>query len=243
MIDRALRETVRVVLHLVQTARTEDAVVADTGARRGGPESLLLLRQESRMDATDPRTMYLILGAIIVALIAVGAWIYAQRARSRRLEQRFGPEYKRAVDEMGSRTKGEAELASREKRVQKLDIVPLPPAEAARFDQSWKALQARFVDNPKGVLADADRLVRELMQARGYPMADFDRLAADISVHHPTVVDHYRAAQAIAQRDRQGQADTEELRKAVVHYRALFQELLEVEQAPRVQRETSEMRT
>ncbi|MEO8654705.1 MAG: hypothetical protein ABI409_11335, partial [Ramlibacter sp.] len=99
-----------------------------------------------------------------------------------------------------------------------------------RFGQEWKALQGRFVDNPKGVLVDADRLVRELMLKRGYPMGDFERRAADISVDHPSVVDHYRAAQAIALRDRRGEADTEELRKAVVHYRALFDDLLEVGQ-------------
>jgi hypothetical protein len=195
------------------------------------------------MEVTDPRTMNLIVAAILIALVAVGAWICAHKTRSRRLEKRFGPEYQRTVSEMGSRSKAEAELANREKRVQKLDIVPLAPADAARFDQAWKAIQVRFVDNPKGVLADADRLVRELMQARGYPMADFDRQAADISVDHPMVVDRYRAAQAVTQRDRQGQADTEELRKAVVHYRALFEELLEVEPPQREQLKPTQMRT
>jgi hypothetical protein len=195
------------------------------------------------MEALDPRTTNLIVAAIVIALIAIGGWMYARRSRSERLEKRFGPEYQRAVEATGSRSKAEAELASRERRVQKLEIVPLAPAEAARFDRDWKALQGRFVDSPKGVLAEADRLVRDLMAARGYPMADFDRRAADISVHHPTVVDHYRAAQAIAERDRQGQADTEELRKAVVHYRALFHELLEVRQPQPTEHETSEMRS
>jgi hypothetical protein len=109
----------------------------------------------------------------------------------------------------------------------------LAPEEAARFSQAWKTLQGRFVDNPKGVLIEADQLVRELMQLRGYPMGDFERRAADISVDHPAVVDHYRAAQAIAMRDRRGEADTEELRRAVVHYRALFDELLEVDPGQR----------
>jgi hypothetical protein len=104
----------------------------------------------------------------------------------------------------------------------------LAPPDAARFTQAWNALQSRFVDDPKGVVVQADQVVRELMLKRGYPMGDFERRAADISVDHPTVVETYRAAQAIAVRDQRGQADTEELRKAVVHYRALFDELLEV---------------
>jgi hypothetical protein len=104
----------------------------------------------------------------------------------------------------------------------------LAPAEAARFSEAWKDLQGRFVDNPKGTVVQADQLVRELMLKRGYPMGDFEHCAADISVDHPEVVAHYRVAQAIAVRDERGEADTEELREAVVHYRALFDELLEV---------------
>jgi hypothetical protein len=184
------------------------------------------------MNTMDTQTMTL-LAVVILALVAVGAWLYTRKRQSDRLIQRFGPEYGRTVDDLGSRTKAESELREREKRVQKLDIVPLAPEEAARFGEAWKTLQGRFVDNPKGVLIEADQLVRELMQMRGYPMGDFERRAADISVHHPAVVDHYRAAQAIAMRDRRGEADTEELRKAVVHYRALFDELLEVDQGQR----------
>jgi hypothetical protein len=121
-------------------------------------------------------------------------------------------------------------LRARQKRVEQLNIVPLSPADASRFRESWKALQARFVDNPQGSLAEAHRLVSELMDKRGYPMADFERRAADISVDHPAVVQHYRAAHEITLKDRDGQADTEGLRQAIVHYRALFGELLEVEQ-------------
>jgi hypothetical protein len=167
--------------------------------------------------------------AIIVALIAVAAWLLFQKKQSKTLEQRFGPEYGRTVDELGSRPKAEAELKSRQKRVEKFNIVPLSAADAARFSQAWRALQGRFVDNPKGVLQEADTLVQELMQKRGYPMADFEGRAADISVDHPAVVEHYRAAQGIAIRDQRGEADTEEMRRAVVHYRALFDELLEVQ--------------
>jgi len=132
------------------------------------------------------------------------------------------------VNELGSRTKGESELKAREKRVERLEILPLAPSEAARFTEAWRALQSRFVDNPKGVVVEAEQLVRELMEKRGYPMGDFERRAGDISVDHSDVVANYRSAQAIALRDQKGMADTEELRKAVVHYRALFDELLEV---------------
>jgi hypothetical protein len=192
--------------------------------------------------STDPQTLTLIAGLLVLVVIAVAAWLVYQRMRTRRLEERFGPEYRRAVDQMGSRTKAEAELETRQKRVEKLRIVPLSPADAARFDQAWKALQGRFVDNPKGVLAEADQLVRELMLKRGYPMGDFERRAADISVDHPGVVNHYRAAQAIALRDQREEADTEDLRKAVVHYRALFNELLEVSEPQPMQHKHVEVR-
>jgi hypothetical protein len=165
---------------------------------------------------------------LIVAVGAIVAWVVMQRQRTQRLQQRFGPEYARTVDKFGGRTKAEAELTKREQRVARLNITPLAPADAARFSQAWNALQSRFIDNPKGVVGQADHLVRELMVKRGYPMGDFERRAADISVDHPGVVTTYRAAQAIAVRDERGDADTEELRKAVVHYRTLFDELLEV---------------
>jgi hypothetical protein len=179
---------------------------------------------------------YIFLGVLISSLICVVVWAYVlqKRKHSRRLQQRFGPEYDRAVNELGDRSKAEAELEAREKRVERLDIVALAPADAVKFNQAWSALQSRFVDNPKGVVVQADRLVYELMAKRGYPMGDFERRAADISVDHPAVVSNYRTARAIALRDERGEADTEELRKAVVHYRALFQELLEVRPEQRV---------
>jgi hypothetical protein len=180
------------------------------------------------MGNMDPQTSMILAGVILTALIAIAGWLAFRRNESHRLERRFGPEYGRAVDELGSRDKAEAELKARERRVKQFHIVPLVPADASRFSQQWKALQARFVDNPKGVVSEADVLVRELMQKRGYPMADFDRLSADLSVDYPTVVEHYRAGRSIAERDHRGEADTEELRKAVVHYRTLFDELLEV---------------
>jgi len=187
------------------------------------------------MDTMDTQAWSVLVGVVIIALIAIAALVVYRKRQSHRLEQRFGPEYRRAVNDLGSRNKAEAELMAREKRVEKLAILPLAPADAERFSQAWKALQGRFVDNPKGALMEADQLVRDLMLKRGYPMGDFERRAADISVDHPNVVEHYRAAQAIATLDQRGEADTEELRKAVVHYRALFDELLEVrpvKQAP-----------
>lgn len=174
-----------------------------------------------------------IAAVVLLVLVAVAAWLWSRKQQSKRLEQRFGPEYEHAVHRHGDVTKAEADLRAREKRVEKLHIVPLAPADAAHFSQAWRGLQARFIDNPKGALMEADQLVRELMLRRGYPMGDFEHRAADISVHHPAVVEHYRAAQAIALRDHRGEADTEDLRRAVVHYRALFDDLLEVGEPPR----------
>jgi hypothetical protein len=178
---------------------------------------------------TTPINWIIVTGVLVAALVAVAAWLISRRQKqSQRLQERFGPEYGRAVDELGGRTKAESELRAREKRVEGLNITPLAQAEAERFSQAWNTLQGRFVDNPKEVVLQADQLVRDLMQKRGYPMGDFERRAADISVDHPAVVENYRAAQAIAARDQRTETNTEELRKAVVHYRALFDELLEV---------------
>ena len=184
------------------------------------------------METIDSQTWIIIAAAVVLGLVVIGAWFFYRKKQSQKLsyklQERFGPEYDRTVNELGSRTKGESELKAREKRVERLEILPLAPSEAARFTEAWDALQGRFVDNPKGVIVQAEQLVRELMEKRGYPMGDFERRAGDISVDHPDVVANYRSAQAIALRDQKGTADTEELRKAVVHYRALFDELLEV---------------
>ncbi len=179
------------------------------------------------METLDTQSWIILAAVVALGLVAIGAWFY-RRKQSHNLQERFGPEYGRTVSELGGRTKGESELKAREKRVERLEILPLAPPEAARFSEAWQALQGRFVDNPKGVVVQAEQLVRELMEKRGYPMGDFERRAGDISVDHPDVVANYRSAQAIALRDQRGSADTEELRRAVVHYRALFDELLEV---------------
>ncbi len=184
------------------------------------------------MDMANTQT-WIILGAVgVLILIAYSAWSFYQKKRSRGLKERFGPEYGRTVEQLGSQSKAESELNARAKRVAGFNLLPLEPAEAARFSAAWLTLQSRFIDDPKGVLMQADHLVRELMGKRGYPVGDFEHRAADISVDHPLVVEHFRAAQAIGTRNARGEADTEELRKAVVHYRALFDELLEVRVAP-----------
>jgi hypothetical protein len=176
----------------------------------------------------DPNVMYGLL--IVLVLLAIATFMHFRRHQSHVLEKRFGPEYGRTVDTLGSRPKAEAELKARQKRVDKLQLVPLTAADAQRFREQWKTLQLRFVDDPQGALANADQLVGELMQRRGYPMADFDLSAADISVDHPQVVGHYRAAHEIALQNQRGESDTEEIRQAVVHYRALFADLLETDE-------------
>jgi hypothetical protein len=181
------------------------------------------------MNLNSPQTLIVAAVVIVALIVAVGFIVREQRRRqSLRLQRQFGPEYSRVVETAGDRSKAEAELLSREKRVARLKIMPLSPSDAARFSDAWGTLQTRFVDNPRGTVVEADRLVRDLMIKRGYPMADFEHRAADISVDHPQLVETYRAAQTIAARDERGEASTEELRKAVVYYRALFDELLEV---------------
>ncbi|HEX2967011.1 MAG TPA: hypothetical protein VHO84_14585 [Syntrophorhabdaceae bacterium] len=180
------------------------------------------------MPAVDTRTWLIIAAIVIAALIILVAWLSYKRNQSRKLQKRFGPEYGKSVHDLGSRTKAEAELKAREQRVEQLNLVPLDPSDVERFRETWEELQGHFVDSPKNTVSQADELVMELMSKRGYPMTDFERRAADISVNHPSVVTRYRAAQAIAVRNELGQADTEELREALVHYRALFNELLEV---------------
>jgi hypothetical protein len=154
------------------------------------------------MNTIAPQTWIMFIGVVVLVVIALAAWlIHRRKKQSRRLQKDFGPEYDRSVSDLGSRAKAESELKAREKRVEGLTIVPLAPSEAARFSQTWQDLQGRFVDNPKGAVVQADQLVRELMLKRGYPMGDFERRAADISVDHPQVLEHYRAAQATVVRD------------------------------------------
>jgi FtsZ-interacting cell division protein ZipA len=177
---------------------------------------------------------------VIVVITVLLVWLYLRKRRSTtaELRKRFGPEYERAVQTHGSERRAEAKLVDREKRVEKLKIRDLDPAEREHFMGQWQTVQSRFVDYPKGAVTEADELVSLLMQTRGYPVADFDQRAADISVDHPRVVDHYRSAREIASRLRKGEASTEDLRTAMIHYRSLFEELVQV-QTPGGKREVA----
>jgi hypothetical protein len=166
--------------------------------------------------------------AVVVAIAAVVAWLMWQRQRSSRLRQRFGPEYAHEVNRSGDVRRAEAELAAREKRVARLQIRPLPPEDAQRFAHAWRTIQTQFVDDPRSAVREADKVVGEVMHARGYPVGDFEQQVADISVDHPDVVINYRAARDIAEAHARGDASTEDVRQAMVHYRALFQDLLEL---------------
>lgn len=168
----------------------------------------------------------LIIVAVAAILIAVGGWFLYNKRRSEQLRTRFGSEYDRQVEEQGSRSKAEADLAEREKRVSKLTIQPLSPADQDRFLDRWTKVQATFVDDPERSIDYADALVAEAMSARGYPVSDFEQRAGDISVDHPNVVQHYRAGHDIAVRHSRGEASTDDLRQALIHYRALFEELV-----------------
>jgi hypothetical protein len=172
----------------------------------------------------DPKNIVIIVIAI-VAVLAI-AWIVMRKRRTEALRRRFGPEYERTVRQHGP-SQGETVLAEREKRVEKFSIRELDVDEREHFVTEWRLVQSRFVDDPKGAVSDADALVSKLMQARGYPMSDFEQRAADISVDHPRVVANYRAAHEIALRHRRGEASTEDLRNAIIYYRSLFDELLQ----------------
>ena len=165
---------------------------------------------------------------VIIAIVAVAfAIIVSLRTRTRKLRSRFGPEYDRVVSEQGSTLKAERELAHREKRVSNFNIRRLSDQESDQFAREWRSTQEKFVDDPRGAVAEADRLVHRTMKARGYPIGgEFDGRAADLSVDHPLVVEHYRAAHEIALRDERNGTSTEDLRLAMKHYRALFEDLL-----------------
>jgi FtsZ-interacting cell division protein ZipA len=186
----------------------------------------------------DTNTWIVIVTLLVGVIIFLAALLITQKRRSQQLQSRFGPEYDRAVRQYGDQRHAEEELAARERRVTRFRIVPLSRDDAARFAEAWQAVQNRFVDDPNAAVQEADRKVRELMQRRGYPMSDFEQQAADLSVDHPSVVENYRAAHQIALRNEGGTASTEELRKAVIHYRAIFDELLEVSKVRRDVRES-----
>src|SRR5580704_7249003 len=179
------------------------------------------------LDLLDPKLI--VLAAVVILVVAVLVWLYVRKRRrtTAGLRQKFGPEYDRAVLTHGSERKAESKLEDREKRVDKLKIRDLDSTEHERFSKRWKSVQAGFVDSPKGAVTEADDLVSSVMKARGYPVSDFDQRAADISVDHPKVVQNYRSAHEIALRLGKDQATTEDLRTAMIHYRSLFEELVQ----------------
>jgi hypothetical protein len=172
--------------------------------------------------------MAIVIVAIIVIALIVAALIFTRQRRSQQLQQGFGPEYERTVEERGGdRREAEAELRERQQRRQQFEIRELEPAARDRYAERWRAAQRRFVDEPAPAVGEADALVMEVMRDRGYPVADeFEQRAADVSVDHPEVVEHYRAAHDISGRATAGDASTEDLRQAMVHFRALFVDLL-----------------
>jgi hypothetical protein len=169
----------------------------------------------------------LILIVIVAGIVLVAGFWFTRRSRRRQeLKGRFGSEYDRTIETTGSRSEGEKELTEREKRVELLQLTELDPRETQRFGDEWRNTQGRFVDNPAASIQEADSLVQEVMTARGYPITNFEQQAADISVDHPNVLNNYRAAHAIAEENAVEPASTEDLRQAMIHYRALFDELL-----------------
>ncbi|ORA33906.1 hypothetical protein [Mycobacterium aquaticum] len=163
---------------------------------------------------------------IIVVLAVIAGASMMRKKRSDRLREQFGPEYERAVDTAGGQRAAEKELLARERKHNKLDISELTPQSRARYEQAWEATQAGFVDNPSKAVSEADRLVTEVLRERGYPIDDFEQRAADISVDHPKVVEHYRAGHILHLAQERGEIGTEAQREAIVHYRTLFEELL-----------------
>ena len=181
------------------------------------------------MDITTlgPTELALIIGLAVIVIAGIAAWLFFRKRRTRKLRTKFGgAEYDRAVKEDGNRRHAEAGLKERTERVESLNIRPLAPGDRTRFVESWSRVQARFVDGPGGAVTEADQLLRDVMSTRGYPVSDFEQRAADISVDHPLVMENYRTAHAIAVRQTQGQANTEDLRQAMIHYRTLFEELV-----------------
>jgi len=176
----------------------------------------------------DNQTMMAIVIVIVVAVVMVlaAAWLMQRRRRTTALRQRFGAEYDRVLQSRGTMADAERELQDRQRRVEALSLRPLSHEDAEAFTASWRTVQATFVDDPRRAVIDADRLIEDVMRARGYPVDDASRRLDDLSVDHAHVIDHYRAGREIVQRHEHGDASTEDLRQAMVHFRALFDELV-----------------
>jgi hypothetical protein len=175
--------------------------------------------------------VWIVLAVVAAIVVLAIVWSALRAKRTRALQDTFGREYDRTVDQAGNRRAAERDLSERQRQHDELDIRPLTPASRERYLRRWQSTQARFVDDPKGAVAEADSLVQEVMQERGYPTKDFERRVADISVAHPNLVEKYRTADGIARASERGEASTEDMRHSVRHYRALFAELLETDDA------------
>jgi hypothetical protein len=177
-----------------------------------------------------PTWEWIVIAAFVAVVVVVALVVAVFAARTRRLKRHYGPEYERLVSQTGSTRAAQKELTNRERKRGKLDIVPLSATALSDYSARWNDVQTRFVDNPATAVGVADRLVTEVMRERGYPVDDFERRAADISVDHPQIVDDYRSAHGIHVAQESGEVSTEQQRKAFVHYRALFEKLLEKDQ-------------
>ena len=176
-----------------------------------------------------PTWGWILIAAAVVLVIAAIVMSMRRKKRSEQLQSQFGPEYDRAIESADSKRKAEADLAARQERREQLDIRPLSSAARERYIAQWQTVQAQFVDNPTGAVASADTLIQSVMGDRGYPVEDFETRAADVSVDHPHVVENYREGHRLAEQCANGNGSTEELRQAMRHYRALFDELVEPE--------------
>jgi hypothetical protein len=179
---------------------------------------------------TDTELMWIVVVALGAFALSLAVFAFARhRARVRRaeLQQRFGPEYDRTVEELGSSSRADLELAQRARRVDHFRFKELGPADRARFSAAWDRVQLQFVDDPAVAVTSANELINEVMRARGYPVQHYEQRVADLSVEHPNVVQHYRAAHELSRSVHNGTVDTEQLRQAVVHYRMLFADLLQ----------------
>ncbi len=174
----------------------------------------------------DTQTTTLVIVIVVVIALALLLWFFLQRRRSQKLHDRYGEEYERTVADLGKRDKAEANLLEREKRIKTLDIRPLSVAQRQDYENEWLGVKALFVDSPAEATLHGDRLLGKMMQARGYPMADFDRRYEDLTVEHGDVARHYREGHKLAERQTRGEASTEDLRQALIHYEALFAELV-----------------
>lgn len=174
-----------------------------------------------------PAWVWVLIVVAAVIVLAVVVWRAMTARRSRQLQDRFGPEYNRTLDSSDSKRDAEAELRARQERREQLDIRPLPAAARDRYVDEWQRVQALFVDDPQGAVHDGDMLIQSVMRDRGYPVDDFEQRSADVSVDHPRVVENYRQGHQLANASARGDGTTEDLRQAMRHYRALFEELVD----------------